>query len=101
MIHLAPVVLHLAQAAAPNAVTPFQFASNYVHLVAWPTICVFLWKASKAVQKFTDKVETTTNQINTMATNHMPHVQDGILELVELAKENNHRLERLIDVLKD
>ena len=87
MIHLAALVLHLAQAAAPNAVTPFQFASQYIHLVAWPTICVFLWKASKAVQKFTDKVEKTTGQIDLLATNHMPHMEQYLLEIKTILSE--------------
>jgi hypothetical protein len=87
MIHLAPAVLHLIQVAAPNAVSPFQFVSNYIHLVAWPTICLVLWKASKAVTKFTDRVEKTTGQIDAMATNHFPHMEQYLLEIKTILAE--------------
>lgn len=93
MIHLAPLAplafkaVQAAQAAAPNAAIPFQFVSNYIHLVAWPTICVFLWKASKAVQKFTDKLDKTTGQIDTMATNHFPHMEQYLLEIKTILAE--------------
>lgn len=88
MIHLAlPAILHLIQVAAPSAVTPFQWASNYIHVVAWPTICVVLWQASKKITKFADKIETTTDQIDSMATNHFPHMEQYLLEIKTILAE--------------
>lgn len=90
MIHLAalaPAALHLLQAAAPNAVTPFQWASQYIHVVAWPTICIAIWKVSQAATKFVEKLDTTIGEIHTMATNHFPHMESSLTEIATILRE--------------
>jgi hypothetical protein len=90
MIHLAPLaaaVLHLIQAVPPNAVTPFQWASNYIHVVAWPTICFAIWKVSKAATKFVDRLDKTVTQIDHMATNHFPHMEASLTEIATILRE--------------
>jgi hypothetical protein len=59
-----------------------------------------IWRVTRYVDRVTAIAEKTINQIDTLATNHMPHVQDGILDLVQLGKENNTKLDILTDVLK-
>lgn len=86
MLHLA--VLHLlAQAISPNALTPFQWASQNIHMVAWPTICLIAWKASKAVTKFVDRLEKTIGQIDVLSTNHFPHIEQYLLEIKTVLSE--------------
>lgn len=87
MIHLAVVLHLLAQAVNPSVLSPFQWASQNIHMIAWPTICLFAWKASQAFQKFIDKLDKTVGQIDTMATNHFPHMERALEEIVTIMRE--------------
>ena len=87
MIHLVPATLHLLQVAAPNAVSPFQWASNYIHVIAWPTICYAIWKVATSVTKFADKVDKTVGQIDTLASNHFPHMEASLTEIATILRE--------------
>lgn len=82
-------MLHLPMAALIQVVasnpTPFEWASQHLHLIAWPTI-VFLvgkttWYAAKFFTETKQKVDTTIGQINTMATNHFPHMEKALLNM--------------------
>jgi hypothetical protein len=89
MIHLVlpAALLHLFQVAAPNAVTPFQWASNYIHVVAWPTICYAIWRVSKAATKFVGKIDNTVEQIDKLSTNHFPHMEASLAEIATILRE--------------
>jgi hypothetical protein len=88
MIHLVPAILHLLQVVAPNsATTPFQWAANYIHVVAWPTICYAAIKGTQAVTKFVSKLDTSVEQIDTMATNHFPHMEEYLKEMLTIMRE--------------
>jgi hypothetical protein len=79
---------------------PYEWVTQHIQVVGWPALCIIAWKAGNVFHKFVDRLEKTTNQIDMMATNHTPHIQDGILELVDLGKANNEKLDKLMDVLK-
>lgn len=89
MLHLtALALLHLAQAAAQaiaNNPTPFEWASQHIHLVAWPTIVAIVgkvaWSASKWLTETKTQVDKTISQINTMATNHFPHMEKSLINM--------------------
>lgn len=82
-------MLHLPLAALIQAVannpTPFEWASQHLHLIAWPTIVAIVgrvaWSASKALTETKTQVERTIGQINTMATNHFPHMEKALTNM--------------------
>lgn len=82
MLHL---FLQTAIQVAINNPTPFEWASQHLHLVAWPTIVFLVGKATWVTAKFftetKQKVDTTIGQINTMATNHFPHMERALLNM--------------------
>jgi len=77
------VVLHLMAQAVSN--TPFEWASQHLHLVAWPTIVGIVakvsWKISKSIQQTKSQVEKTVEQIDTMALNHFPHMEKALVNM--------------------
>jgi hypothetical protein len=58
--------------------TPFEWASQHLHLIGWPALVVIAWKAANVFRKFVDRLEKTTTQIDTMATNHFPHMEASL-----------------------
>ncbi len=82
MFHLA--LTALLQVTANNP-TPFEWASQHLHLIAWPTIVFFVgkvaWSGAKFFTETKTKVDTTIGQINTMATNHFPHMEKALLNM--------------------
>lgn len=81
MFHLEAALI---QAVASNP-TPFEWASQHLHLIAWPTIVFLIGKTAWVTAKFFTetkaKVDTTIGQINTMATNHFPHMEKALLNM--------------------
>jgi hypothetical protein len=81
MLHLP---LALIQTLVSNP-TPFEWASQHLHLIAWPTLVFFAAKASWTIGKFFQQtkfqVEKTINQIDTMSTNHFPHMEKALLNM--------------------
>lgn len=92
-------MIHLLQALTASP-SPFEWASQHIHVIGWGTVVVAAWKIAAFFAEAKQQVMKTVTQIDTMATNHTPHIQDGIQELVELGKVNNTKLDQLIDVLK-
>lgn len=92
MIHLIQTVL--------SSPSPFEWASQHIHMLGWGTIVVAAWKIATFFNEAKTRVLKAENQIDQMMTNHLPHIQQGTEELVVLAKVNNERLNTLIDILK-
>lgn len=88
-------MLHLIQQLpTPSSVSPYEWVMQHMQVVGWPTLCVIAWKAGNHFRKFINQIDKTTEQINTMATNHFPHMeqslskQDGLMEgMAESLKE--------------
>ena len=84
-------MLHLSLAALIQTVvsnpTPFEWASQHIHLIAWPTIVWFVgkaaWQAAKFFTQTKTQIEQTVGQINTMATNHFPHMENALLNMAK------------------
>lgn len=83
MIH-PQALLHLATVLSSQP-SPFDWASQHIHLVAWPTIVGLVakvtWTASKWLTETKNQVEKTVGQINTMATNHFPHMERALINM--------------------
>jgi hypothetical protein len=81
--------------------TPFIWAIEHLSAIGWPALCWCAWKVSKYFERITSQASKTIGQIDTLATNHMPHVeaslalQDGIMRSMDTSLKtiagNSHR----------
>ena len=65
-----------------------NFFSQHINILGWGWVIYFIWKTSWKISHFFDKIQSSTEQaavmqntIQTMATNHLPHLQEGIDEI--------------------
>ncbi len=79
MIHLLVQAAQAAQQTAGNS--PFEFFSQHIHLVGWGTVIMLVWKAGKFFNEAKTQVTRTVAQIDTMATNHFPHMERSIITM--------------------
>jgi len=83
MLHLpvAALIQTAAQVAASNP-SPFEWASQHIHLVGWPVIVALIVKATWHIGRFLSDLQAqatkTVAQIDTMATNHFPHMEASL-----------------------
>jgi hypothetical protein len=70
----------LIQTVSSNP-TPFEWASQHLHLIGWPVLVVLSWKVGTFFTQTKAKVEKTVEQINTMATNHFPHMEKSLINM--------------------
>ncbi len=82
--------------AAP---TPFEWVNNHIHMVGWGTVMSFVgwlwWKSIKFATAFSESRKASTNaieQINDMATNHFPHMEENLKQLNDKTTEGNKSL---------
>lgn len=77
--------------------TPWDWASNHIHLIGWPTLCVLAWRVGKYFQSITGKFEKTVSQIDTMATNHFPHMEQSLARQDVYLESIDKNISRLAD----
>lgn len=63
-----------------NVQTPFEWLTSHIQLVGWPLIVFIAWKASKVFTDIKHAITRTFGQIDTMATNHFPHMEASLLK---------------------
>lgn len=69
----------------------FEWAYQHLMLIAWPTIIYVVWRASKWVTEVTAIANKAVDQVDTLATNHFPHMveslanQDNLLHSMDLS----------------
>ena len=63
--------------------SPFEYASQHLQLVGWPVLCWLAWQVSKYVDRAAHQFTKATTQIDTMSSNHFPHME------ASLAKQDN------------
>jgi hypothetical protein len=57
---------------------PVVWAIEHLSAIGWPAICVIAWKVASAFQGFVDKLEKMTAQVESMTTNHVPHIETSL-----------------------
>lgn len=91
----------------PEQITPFEWASQHVHLVGWPVLVALAWRARGAVEKFLNnskvsaiKVEETLKisqalqaDLQVIGSNHLSHIEKDMSEL-------NAKHDRSTDILR-
>jgi len=77
MLHLAAVLFQTAAGA-----TPFDWAAAHIHLIGWPALLAVAVKATWHFTKWLTDTKTTLNktvtQIDAMAVNHFPHMEESL-----------------------
>jgi hypothetical protein len=69
----------------------FEWCYQHMGLIGWPALICFAWKASAYFSVARDQIVKTVTQIDTMATNHFPHMaeslktQDGLLHSMDVS----------------
>ncbi len=69
--------------------TPWVWALEHVSAVGWPLIVYCAWRVATYFERITVQAGRTIDQINTLATNHAPHMeaslqnQDGLLHSMD------------------
>lgn len=69
--------------------TMFQWAYDHLALVGYTGVGIFVWKTRGLISDMTTIAKKTVTQIDTLATNHFPHMeeslrnQDGLLHSMD------------------
>lgn len=79
------------------------FVTDHIAVIGWPTLLLFFWRASRYVAKFEERVVKTEETIQTMATNHLPHVEAALHDLKDAVERGftNLGTQLLLVVKKD
>lgn len=79
----------------PDQITPFEWASQHLHLVGWPVLVALAWKARGAVENFLNEAkvtaakteetlkisETMQSELQVIGSNHLSHIQKDMSDL--------------------
>ena len=86
---------------------PFAWLSDHIQLIGWPTIIIFVWKASYKITKYVTRLEdseealkNTSSTLNLVTTNHLPHMQVELEKLNEAVPSGFNRLSDAIAGLR-
>lgn len=90
-------VVHLLAQLATQ--TPWDWASSHIHLIGWPTLCVIAWRVGKAFNDVSTHFTKAVGQIDTMATNHFPHMEASLAKQDVYLESIDKNIGRLADRL--
>ena len=76
----------------PSNLPPFEWAYQHIGLVSWPAICFAIWKVTRYIDRVTAIAVKTISQIDTLATNHMPHMEASLSKQDALLVDMAHSL---------
>lgn len=88
---------HLLQLPTSSSISPYEWVMQHMQVVGWPTLCVIAWKAGNQFRKFINQIDKTTGQINTMATNHFPHMEQSLLNQDRLMEDMAASLKQIAE----
>ena len=78
----------------------FEWFYSHLGLIGWPALVVFVWRASKWVTETTAIATKAVGQIDTLATNHFPHMEESLRNQDELIKSVDGSLKSVDSSLK-
>jgi len=76
----------------PTTLTPFQWALEHIQIIGWPAVVWAVWKFSQFLNGVSNRAAVVESQVNTLATNHFPHMEASLGRLVELAEAQDSRM---------
>ena len=72
-----------------------SWLADHVHIFGWPALLVFVWRTSRFFTKLSERAMTAENHINTLATNHFPHMEASLANQDVLLKSMDESLKRI------
>ena len=77
--------------------TPFEWISTHMQMVGWPAMVFFAWRVGGYFKDIQTKVVKTVTQIDTMSTNHFPHMQESLQRQDQFLENIDRNIGRLAD----
>jgi hypothetical protein len=78
--------------------SPLEWALTHLQLLGWPTLCYLAWKVSGYFQKALHQITKTVEQIDTMSTNHFPHMEASLARQDILLHSVDASLKTLVQI---
>jgi hypothetical protein len=75
----------------------FQWCYDHMMIIGWPALFISAWKISKIFNEMSAIVVKTVDQIDSMAINHFPHMQESLKNQDGLLKSVDTHLKTLVE----
>jgi hypothetical protein len=87
-------VIHLTLLAQvqPLLGQNFEWVFQHLQVIGWPVLVAGLWKLIKFLNKLEMQFTKTIGQIDTLSTNHFPHMQESLQNQDRLMKSMDESL---------
>lgn len=89
-------MIHLLQALTASP-SPFEWASQHIHMLGWGTVVLAAWKIATFFTAAKAQVTKTVTQIDSMATNHFPHMEASLTRQDTFLSNIDKNIQRLVD----
>ena len=76
-------------------ISTFEYLYQHMNIIAYPGVGVFLWKASQWFTETKSVIVKTVDQIDTLSTNHFPHMEKSLTTQDGLLHEMNESLKNI------
>ena len=76
-------------------ISTFEYLYQHMNIIAYPGVALFLWKASQWFTETKGVVAKTVAQIDTLSTNHFPHMEKSLATQDGLLHEMNESLKNI------
>ena len=73
----------------------FEWIYQHLALIGYPTLCIVAWKTMRFLQAVETQFTRTVGQIDTLATNHFPHMQESLQNQDRLMKSMDESLKQI------
>lgn len=79
------------------AASPWEWAASHLQLIGWPAIVLIAWKVGRAFTEVQNHFNTAVGQIDKMATNHFPHMEQSLAKQDIYLENIDKNIARLAD----
>lgn len=79
----------------PAVQTPIEWIATHIQLVGWPALVGLAWTAGNYFKGLKHQVKETITQIDHMATNHFPHMQESLAKQDAFLANIDKNIERM------
>jgi hypothetical protein len=77
--------------------SPFEWVAQHLQVIGWPTLCIFAWKVATYFERLSAQASKTIGQIDTLATNHFPHMEASLKNQDDLLHSMDKSLSTIAD----
>ena len=88
-------MLHLLALLA--VASPWEWVASHLQVIGWPAVTFIAWKVGRAFNDVTNQFTKATGQIDTMATNHFPHMEASLAKQDVYLESIDKNIARLAD----